>query len=311
MIFVLWVLVILSVIAGQFCFSMKNEVDSARLIKDEAQAYYIANAGIAAGLKKIIGDETGKRAKGKDIKEEDQNLTWRVNTVIQPQSFANGTYTIDIGNESGKVNLNYASRDLLRILFSSLKLEEDQCKIIVDSILDWRDADALHRLNGAENDYYQSLFEPYKCRDGFFRYKDELLLVRGITKELYYDKGLKDFISIVISPESGKGRININAVPLRLLKILPGMTSEAVGDIVNFRKKKDITGLQNLSAILGFPLLPELGKNIGYHYNRFYTFNVEGKTDNGFAAHGIQVLIKRTKSYGLGYQIVQWIDSVP
>lgn len=307
----LWVLVILSVIAGQFCFSMKNEVESARLIKDEAQAYYIANAGIVEGLKKIIDDEITKGVKGKDIKEEDQNLTWRVNTVIEPQLFANGTYTINIGNESGKVNLNYASGELLRILFSSLKLDKDQCNIIADSILDWRDNDALHRLNGAENDYYKSLAEPYKCRDGFFRYKDELLLVRGITKELYYNKGLKDFISIVISPESAKGRININAVPLELLKILPGMSSEAVADIVNFRKKKDITSLQNLSTVLGFPVPPELGKNIDYNYNKFYTFDVKGKTDNGFVNHRIRVLVKKNKSEDSGYKIVQWIDSVP
>ncbi len=292
---------------------MRSEVKAARLIKDETQAYYIANAGVFMGFKKLVASKTDHIKK-----EEDQELIWRVNTDIKPQNFGNGFYKIKIGNESGKINLNYAKRDLLKLLFTSLNVEEERCDIIVDSILDWRDADALHRLKGAENDYYQSLPEPYKCRDGFFRYKDELLMVKGITKELY-ESGLKNFISIVIISKSpGKyknrakrGHININAAPLELLKIFPGMTSEIVKDIAKYRQKKDITSLHDLITITGPEITVDLKKNIDYHYNNFYTFDVEGWTIDEFTKQRVLVMIEKTRSKGAGYKIVQWIDSVP
>ena len=56
---------------------------------------------------------------------------------------------------------------------------------VIDSILDWRDSNRDHRLNGAEEDYYRGLDPPYSCKDGPFDVVEELLLVRGVTPELF------------------------------------------------------------------------------------------------------------------------------
>ena len=172
-------------------------------------------------------------------------------------------------------------------------------------------------MNGAENNYYQSLTEPYKCRDGFFRYIDELLLVKGITKELYYNR-LKDFISVAIIPKvTGKEKkkfkrecININAVPLELLKILPGITPEALENIVSFRQTKDIANLQDLIVLAGSQITEELKKNIDYNYNRFYTFDAEGCTLDKETKQRIRVMVRETPATEKRYRIVQWIDYV-
>ena len=58
--------------------------------------------------------------------------------------------------------------------------------------MDWRDPDDFYRLNGAENDYYHSLSEPYECKNGDLDTIEELLLVRGVTTELYYGIKKKD-----------------------------------------------------------------------------------------------------------------------
>jgi len=309
----LWILVILGVIAGQFCYSMRNEIKAAGLIKDESQAYYIATAGIYAGLEKFFQKGTGNNP----FKKEDEEQIWRVNTDLPTQSFGNGSYKVRVGNESGKVNLNYADRELLKMLFSSLELEGPEIESIVDSILDWRDVDSLYRLYGAENDYYQSLPKPYKCRDGFFRYVDELLLVKGITRELY-DKGLKDFVSVVMIPDvktkgikpMNKGLLNINAVPEALLKILPGMTPKALEGIVGFRQTKDISGLHDLITIMGPELAGGLQKFIDYRHNRFYTFEAEGWTLNNETRQRIRVMVQEIPVTDQRFRIVQWIDSV-
>ena len=56
---------------------------------------------------------------------------------------------------------------------------------VIDSILDWRDPNRDHRLNGAEEDYYRGLDPPYSCKDGPFDVVEELLLVRGVTPRLF------------------------------------------------------------------------------------------------------------------------------
>lgn len=91
-------------------------------------------------------------------------------------------------DESGKLNLNEAvkwdigaaeKRKLL--MFLPLMTEE-----YADAILDWVDNDALAREFGAESDFYEGLAEPYSTANGPLSSLDELLLVRGVTRELVY-----------------------------------------------------------------------------------------------------------------------------
>ena len=110
-------------------------------------------------------------------------------------------------NESGKVNLNRASEPLLKMMLNNFEIEDADKNIIVDSIMDWRDKDNLHRLNGAEDDYYLSLPQPYKCKNGDFTSIDELLLVRGVTPEIFYG-GLKDMVSVYQDKETESVRDN-------------------------------------------------------------------------------------------------------
>ncbi len=53
-----------------------------------------------------------------------------------------------------------------------------------DAILDWIDSDDIPREFGAESDYYAGLGVPYGPRNGTPASLEELLLVRGVTREL-------------------------------------------------------------------------------------------------------------------------------
>ncbi len=57
---------------------------------------------------------------------------------------------------------------------------------IADCILDWLDDDDEPREFGAEAEYYESLDPPYQPTNGPMRCLQELLLVRGITREHLY-----------------------------------------------------------------------------------------------------------------------------
>lgn len=55
-----------------------------------------------------------------------------------------------------------------------------------DSILDWIDADAAPREFGAEQEHYSQLDRPYAPRNGLPESLEELLFVKGVTREAFF-----------------------------------------------------------------------------------------------------------------------------
>jgi len=174
LVFVLWVLVFLSVIVGSFSYSTRQNRNSVFYEGIQTRAYYIAHAGFQKAVAEFI-----------QSKREKKTSKWRINMHIPPEKFGEGEFRIFISNESGKINLNKAGPKLLRILLINTDLSDHNKDIIVDSIIDWRDKDHFHRLNGAENEYYSFLPKPYKSRDGNFLTLTELLKVRGVTQDIF------------------------------------------------------------------------------------------------------------------------------
>ena len=60
--------------------------------------------------------------------------------------------------ESGKLNINSAS-------YNQLLLLPNMTEDVADAIIDWRDSDDTPRANGAENDYYPFLPQPYSTKN--------------------------------------------------------------------------------------------------------------------------------------------------
>ncbi|MDY0166967.1 MAG: type II secretion system protein GspK [Thermoguttaceae bacterium] len=87
--------------------------------------------------------------------------------------------------ESAKLNLNTLATG------GSDAAEARQCLMglpemteeIADAILDWLDEDDETREFGAESQYYQALAAPYQPANGPLRRLEELLHVRGVTRE--------------------------------------------------------------------------------------------------------------------------------
>lgn len=99
--------------------------------------------------------------------------------VIRPDRENDQQRDYGVDDEGAKLNINTASRDML------LKLPGMTVEI-ADAIIDWRDEDQTSSENGAESSYYQSLPQPYRCKDGPFESVEELLLVKGMTPQLLY-----------------------------------------------------------------------------------------------------------------------------
>ena len=88
-------------------------------------------------------------------------------------------FSVRVIDEAGKLNINTATKEQLL----GLPYMDEE---IADAIIDWRDTDETPGENGIEGGYYENLTYGYLPRNGPFRTLRELLLVRGVTEELFY-----------------------------------------------------------------------------------------------------------------------------
>ena len=247
---VLWVLTILMVIVLSFSFMTRTETHATLSFKEGIEKQFLAEAGIERGIMEIfyrmqnIGMQT--IMEGMEV--------WKIDGTVYNGDMENGHYIVRITDESGKIDINAisdANADLLRNLFKNLELEDEEVNTIVDSMLDWKDADDLYHLNGAETEYYMSLPNPYKAKNANFDTIEELLLVKGMKSELLYGNGEKRGIIDFLTVHSGRNVININAAPKEVLMAIPNMTPEIADAIIDFREDKEIKSIGEISAILG------------------------------------------------------------
>jgi type II secretory pathway component PulK len=99
---------------------------------------------------------------------------------------------------------------------------------------------------GVESSYYSKLSIPYQCRNGLLETVGELLLVKGITPEIF------DCISGYVTVY-GDGKININYAPELILESLSEQMDATLAQLIIDRRKfksfESITELRDLPGM--------------------------------------------------------------
>ena len=181
---VVWVMIILVMIVAEFSYSMRTEINITRNFKEEEEAYQLALAGIEHAKAEIRSVEVLQAS----FANEDGLLIFDKDVLepVRSRKLGKSIFEYILNDEDGKLNINTATHKQLKYIFIESGLDSDEAAEIVDSIIDWRDTNDLHMLNGAEEDYYRDLDEPYSSKDGPFDSIKELWLVKGITEEILY-----------------------------------------------------------------------------------------------------------------------------
>lgn len=274
---VLWVLTVLMVIAFAFSFSTRVETHSVLSFKEGMEKRFIAQAGIERGMVEIFYNK-----RFFNIPEKE---SWRLDGTPYTGEFGGGYYEVKIMDEFGKVDINTAPDVLLKNLLIQLGLKNEESDAIVDAIMDWKDADDLRRLNGAESDYYMTLPNPYKAKNSNFDSVEELIFVKGITHELLYGgkdkKGLIEFITV----HSKSPQVSINSAPREVLLAVPGITQEIADNIISYRENKRIT---NPSEV-GIPM--ESNQYISYIDSNTFTIDSTGFKGAGKGGYTIRATV--------------------
>lgn len=197
---VLWVMVLMAAIVTEFSYSMRTEINSTRNFKEEMESRYLAESGIELAIAEILeeADFHSINRKGQFIFGRVQVSEAEKQDEAEEKIIASvpgrigiplgaGSVSYRIVDENRKINVNTASKVVLsKILERGEVNDEDFQDDLSDAILDWIDKNDLHRLNGAENNYYQNLSEPYNCKNDTIDTLEEMLLIKGMTPEIFY-----------------------------------------------------------------------------------------------------------------------------
>jgi type II secretory pathway component PulK len=200
------------------------------------KALYLATAGIAK-----CQDVLSKDKNGYDslyycgiISPKEDGLRFVPQSVFKDAGFRDGAFTIAYKNENGvtvfgmadeerKININKADRKTLMNIFK----DGD----IADAVMDWRGASQDTKDAPDKDAYYNHLENPYKRKNGDFTVTEELLLIKGMTTEVF--NSVKRYVTVF-----GDGKVNINTASKKVLLAL-GVTAAAVEAIVIYRNGPD------------------------------------------------------------------------
>lgn len=240
---VMLVMALLAIVVTELAMSMRLEASMVRSYKDVTLATHLAEAAVQQAIREILGPASIQAL------DEDGTLSfYRVvgtSTLLAKQSrmprhrvaLGAGEFSYRISDEEARLNVNLAPPDRVDRLLAGLGLDKQARDIINDSLQDWKDANDLSRINGAESeDFYLKLPVPYRARNGALQDTAELLQIRGITPEIYRgEKGhpaLADLVTVV----PGRDTVNMNTAPAPVLKAL-GLSDAEVSEITQTRTR--------------------------------------------------------------------------
>jgi len=254
LVLVLWLLALLLLIVPGFVYTMRVESAATASFQDEASAWALSVAGINRAAAEISADY-GLVAVGEDgiVFLKNTDAGYKPLPAEREFGLGNGTVRYTIEDERAKINLNAAERSAISGILRLTGVDAAAGDIIADSLLDWRDEDHEFLLNGAEDDYYAGLREPYGAKDGPMNFTEELMLVKGMNLSIYYgSSGIPDWMGAeregsydgleMYVTVYGDSRININTAGEPVLEATYG--KGIPNEIVLKRKAQGYIGEQ-------------------------------------------------------------------
>lgn len=242
LIVVLLILGLLLTIVAEFAQAMRLEAVTARNFRSIISETWLAEAAYERAIAEILPDalsselDAGGMLVFRRARLGAPKLPERLDLHLDP-----GRISYRLTDESARLNLNRATREVLDRFLQEASVEKSARDVIIDSIQDWRDPNEEHRLNGAESDYYLSLPVPYRSKNADFDSVDELLQVRGVTRELLYGRpeapGLAEYLTVF-----GTGAVNVNTASPVVLRAL-GFAPAEVDLLVGRRPYADLSSL--------------------------------------------------------------------
>ncbi|MBU0995643.1 MAG: general secretion pathway protein GspK [Proteobacteria bacterium] len=342
----LTIITILISVALELNRRVRSEVISAAVTRDTLVMDQMAASGIHIGIGILISDKEKdeKNHKLVDSVQEDWATPEKVDEVLADFPFDTGKLELSITDELSKIQVNALVTypegrqfntdqrklwdDILQYFIpESDSFDEVGTSGIVSSIKDWLDFgddDAITGLNGAESDYYQDLDPPYSCKNGPLTHLEELVLIKGITPEMFYSVGemlqLSRYITVYGMTKTQEnrftfeGKININTAELPVISaLLPQGDEEVATQMIDYRiETSEENFVHDLSKPIWYKDVPG-GSDVTISEKLITTvsdfFRIESKASKNNVVVTAEAVIERYKdndTHVWTYRILSW-----
>jgi general secretion pathway protein K len=299
---VLLVLAFVAVIGAEFAYSMRLEATAARVYKETLIATHLAEAGLEQAIREIaadfgfvgVGDDKDADADAEcPIVFYGRNRAALKRLPHKEVALGTGQFTYCISDEQARLNLNTATPDRLNLLLQAIGIEREDRDTVVASLLDWRDANEEHRLNGAESeDTYLKLPVPYRSRNGNLESLAELVQIKGVTAKLLEGtEGLPGLAALTTVRTTGQ--VNLNTAGREVLRAF-GISDAEFTEIEQSRRQAPYGPGNRFSS-----RIPGVTSN---------TFRIEahGLVDGQVRARLSAVVQKRPDTGGENVRVLEW-----
>jgi general secretion pathway protein K len=289
---VLWLAAALAAIGLAVANNVRGETDRASTNVEDAKAYFVARGA---------------------IERAELHMDWGQDYYQSGQpfldlSFPGAEARVEIVPETAKLGLNSASPEQLMRLLLALGVPEGQAGEIVAAIVDWRTGVPPGQQTPLDA-FYLEQTPSFLPRHASFLQSEELLLVKGVTPDLYYGTsldgsraGLRD----CLSPFAGQDAVEINTARAETM-VAVGIAPEDAVAIVRTRTAHpiDYKELAQIQTSLG-----PMGGHLRIGGNSMYTLRATARMRRADGTlsdmrRTVSALIKRVKN---DLVVVRWYD---
>jgi type II secretory pathway component PulK len=284
LVLVMMTIIVLSAIAGSMAISMNTEMRLARNTTYDAQMEWMGRSGIELAryaLANKCPEQQGIDALNQFWAGGTSPCSNDVENVpLKNFQLGPGRITVTITDMERKWDINlvanplHPQREILQKALTEVGVTDaEQSSTIIDSIMDWINPNSSSGFSGAKSDYYLHLTPPYYCKNGNIDDMSELLLIKGVTPEIYWGSNSTNHpVSAYQQHGSGSfnqptmnsggagfkngdqpqypvglvelfsamgGPLNINTASIKTLQLIPGIDEQIAARILQDRQGPD------------------------------------------------------------------------
>ena len=231
MITALWLVVAIAVVAMQFSLDAR-ERRVLGLNAAERGVERAAAAGALALLQARLDYALRNTPQGRNVGGLRASDPWLDVDSLFSGPVQVDSITVDVSaHDAGtQLNINNLTEDEFKTFFGFVTGDYQKADQLAQAILDWREVGDVRRLNGGKRDDYIQAGLLALPTNVLFREVNELLLVKGMTQDLY------DRTSQYLTTRAA-ATINLNTAPAPVLRVLPGMTDAILAQILSLRSQ--------------------------------------------------------------------------
>jgi general secretion pathway protein K len=310
---VLWLTVALSFMAMATAHLVRAEVDAVSNQMASEHGYYLARGGIDAAIYAIQG----------------LNISPTQGDVVLPAQFIpgkrwlafefpGGAAVVEVMPENAKINVNQATPEQLTTIFNALGVAPAESESMAAAIVEWR-SPRTSEVPTIMDQYYSSLPQPYAARHAALSQVEQVMPVRGMSRDLFFGSYQRDpggrwrkppALSDLLTTQP-TGAINPNYASYEVLRSLRGWSDAMAAAVVSARQTEPFRNVQELQSAV--PVLGDVADltSLSFGVGPAFTLTATGILPGSGVRRSVRALVLLDARLPLGFRITGWWDDWP